>query len=256
MENYNKLWRSFFAVSLIAIAVQQLIVGGIRPVIIPPSPVWLSDCMVCVWIGSILLIAASIAIIIDFGACAIAAYLGLVLLVLFLVFHLPYQLKTNLHVLGAWGDAFKILAYSGGAFVVAASFRKNAESNNLLEKLLPAGRFFFAITMVVFGVMHFMYVPFVAMLIPTWIPGPILWTYVAGTALIAGGAAIILNIKLRLAANLLGIIIFIWLITLHIPRAIADPHSGAGNEWTSVFEALGFSGIAFLIAANAKNSRA
>jgi hypothetical protein len=39
---------------------------------------------------------------------------------------------------------------------------------------------------------------------------------------------------------------------LHIPRGIADPHSGDGNEWTSVFEALSFSGIAFLIE-NEKN---
>jgi hypothetical protein len=43
--------------------------------------------------------------------------------------------------------------------------------------------------------------------------------------------------------------IFLWFIMLHIPRAIADPHSGNGNEWTSVFEALAFSGIAFLMAA-------
>ena len=35
---------------------------------------------------------------------------------------------------------------------------------------------------------------------------------------------------------------------LHIPRAIADPHSGLGNEWTSVCETLAFSGIAFMTA--------
>ncbi|WP_299356191.1 hypothetical protein [Mucilaginibacter sp.] len=77
----------------------------------------------------------------------------------------------------------------------------------------------------------------------------------AGVALIAGAAGIILNIKRQLAANLLGAIIFIWLITLHIPRAIADPVSGNGNEIVSVFEALAFSGIAFLIAANAKTKK-
>jgi hypothetical protein len=34
---------------------------------------------------------------------------------------------------------------------------------------------------------------------------------------------------------------------LHIPRAIADPHSGHGDEWSGVFEALAFSGIAFIL---------
>jgi len=42
--------------------------------------------------------------------------------------------------------------------------------------------------------------------------------------------------------------IFLWFILLHIPRAIADPYIEKGNEITSVFESLGFSGIAFLIA--------
>jgi hypothetical protein len=38
--------------------------------------------------------------------------------------------------------------------------------------------------------------------------------------------------------------IFLWLIVLHIPRAIAEPYVAKGNEITSVFEALAFSGIA------------
>ena len=71
-------------------------------------------------------------------------------------------------------------------------------------------------------------------------------------ALIAAGLGIIVNIKRRLAAILSGAMIFIWFVILHIPRAIADPHSGKGNEWTSVFEALAFSGIAFLIASQSK----
>jgi hypothetical protein len=38
-----------------------------------------------------------------------------------------------------------------------------------------------------------------------------------------------------------------WVLILHIPRAIADPYSGVGGEWTSVFEALAESGIAFIL---------
>jgi hypothetical protein len=46
--------------------------------------------------------------------------------------------------------------------------------------------------------------------------------------------------------------LLIWFAILHIPRAIADPYSGKGNEITSVFQALAFSGIAFVIAVIAK----
>lgn len=118
---------------------------------------------------------------------------------------------------------------------------------NFLEKIIPAGKYFFAVTMLLFGYSHFLYRDFVVTLVPNWIPGHLFWTYFAGAALMAGGLGIILNIKRHLAANLLGIAVFIWFIILHIPRAVADPHSGNGNEITSVFEALSFSGIAFLI---------
>jgi uncharacterized membrane protein YphA (DoxX/SURF4 family) len=50
----------------------------------------------------------------------------------------------------------------------------------------------------------------------------------------------------RLAAALLGAIIFIWVIVLHLPRAVA---AESANEWTSVFQALAMSGIAFILAA-------
>lgn len=97
--------------------------------------------------------------------------------------------------------------------------------------------------------------PFVAMLVPNWIPWHTFWGYLAGIALVAAALGIILNIQLKLAADLLGAIVLIWFITLHIPRAIADPVSGNGNEIVSVFESLAFSGIAFLIAANASTKK-
>jgi uncharacterized membrane protein YphA (DoxX/SURF4 family) len=114
--------------------------------------------------------------------------------------------------------------------------------------MLIIGRIFFSITMIIFGCEHFIYTDFVQTLVPSWIPGHLFWTYLAGAALIAAGLGIMLNIKLQLAATLLGIIIFIWLIVLHIPRGIADPNSGNGNEWTSVFEAVAFSATAFILA--------
>jgi len=49
-----------------------------------------------------------------------------------------------------------------------------------------------------------------------------------------------------LAAALRGSIIFIWVVVVHVPRALADLHSA--NDWTSVFQALAMSGIAFTLA--------
>jgi hypothetical protein len=60
--------------------------------------------------------------------------------------------------------------------------------------------------------------------------------------------AIIFQIKVRLVGILLGIMVFIWFLILHIPRAAIAPVTDQGNELSSVFESLGVSGIAFVIA--------
>jgi hypothetical protein len=49
-------------------------------------------------------------------------------------------------------------------------------------------------------------------------------------------------------ATLLGAMIFIWVIILHIPKAIAASADDAGGEITSAFLALAYCGIAFVIA--------
>lgn len=254
MENYNRLWRFFFAVALIAIAVQQLIVGNIRPVIIPPAyPAWLQQVRLGVtWVLSLLIIAACVLIVFELKAHAASILLGYVLLFFVFVLQLPNQLAHNPSHLGVWTDPLKELSLAGGAFLVAASLPMYYEIPKPLQVLSALGRCFFAITMILFGADHFFYPDFVKMLIPGWLPGNLFWTYFAGLALMLAGAAIMINVKTRLAASLLGLMIFLWFIMLHIPRAIADPNSGDGNEWTSVFEALAFSGIAFLIAGGRK----
>lgn len=251
MEDYNKLWRFFFAISLAAIAGQQLFCADFRPVIMTPWPSWMPGRLAATWICSAVLIAAGIALILEIRARTIAITMGVLFLAAVLIFHIPYQASNNLRFLGAWGNAFKALAYSGGCFVVAGSFpdeQSGFRFINLAAKLIPYGKYFFCTTMVVFGFEHFIYPAFVATLVPDWIPGHPFWTYFGGIALILSGLAIAFNIQAHRAAALLGAMIFLWFIMLHIPRAIVDPYSGNGNEWTSVFEALGFSGVAFLLA--------
>jgi len=251
MEDYNKLWRFFFAISLVAIAGQQLYCADFRPLIMTPWAAWMPGRLIWTWICSAGLIAVAIAIILEIKARSTAIVTGVVFLLFVLVFHIPYQAANNLHFLGAWGDAFKELAYSGGCFIVAGSFPEEQTTSGFINhaaKLIPFGKYFFCTTMIVFGFEHFIYPAFVATLVPNWIPGHLFWAYFGGVALIVAGLAIVLNIQANLAAALLGAMIFLWFILLHIPRAIIDPYSGNGNEWTSVFEVLGFSGIAFLIA--------
>ena len=122
--------------------------------------------------------------------------------------------------------------------------------------LVPVGRFFYSIMLVIFGIEHFLFAEGIKTLVPSWIPGDLFWTYFAAVALTGAGLAIIFRVKVKLVAILTGIMVFIWFLILHIPRAVVAPVTDNGNELSSVFEALGVSGIAFVIAYGYRKSPA
>jgi hypothetical protein len=257
MEILNKSARMSYGIMIAALGVQQVVYKAFRPVIFPPWTSTSQAFTLCVYLLSAILILGGMAIVFDKKAKMVSLILGGIFLLLFLFCQVPYLLLVDPYYksLGEWADSQKELVFAGGAFVVAGSFpigRENIGKENflinLLEKLIPFGSVFFCITMISFGIDHFLYTKGISGLVPVWIPGAMFWTYFAGAALFCSGVTIILRIQLKLSALLLALMIFIWFIVLHIPRAIGDPYGLRGNEVSSVFEALGFSGIAYLIA--------
>ncbi|MCR8561372.1 hypothetical protein KXD93_27210 [Mucilaginibacter sp. BJC16-A38] len=257
MEKLIKAGRIFYGIMIAGLGVQQIFYADFRPVIFPPWGASVPGIAFWAYLFTVVLIAAGICIIIDKWAREVSLILGGLFLLLILLCQAPYELIMDPYKdhLGSWTNALKELVLAGGAFAVAGTYPVSEADDQktpsliwLLEKLIPFGGTFLSITMILFGVAHFLYPTFVAPLVPAWIPSHLFWTYFAGVALIAAGVGIILKIQLKLAALLLGAMIFIWLLVLHIPRTIADPYGDKGNELTSVFEALGFSGIAFIVA--------
>src|SRR5712691_7310808 len=115
-----------------------------------------------------------------------------------------------------------------------------------LDKIMPFGRLFFTIPMVVFAAQHFASAKFVVLLLPSWIPAHLFWVYLVGTALIAAALSIILKRQAQLAATLLGIMLFLFVVLLHIPRVVANPSDRFA--WAVALRDLAFSGGAFAFA--------
>jgi uncharacterized membrane protein len=115
-----------------------------------------------------------------------------------------------------------------------------------MEKSYTLGRIFVAIALVVFGVQHFMYGGFVAGLVPAWMPGRLFWAYFVGVAFFAAAGGILYERLARPAATLLGVMFFLFVLLLHIPRIAV--HSNDGNEWTSGFVALAMCGGSWVLA--------
>src|SRR2546422_10444746 len=116
----------------------------------------------------------------------------------------------------------------------------------IMDKSQTVGRIFVAVSLVVFGVQHFLYGGFVAGLVPAFMPGRLFWAYFVGVAFFAAAAGILYEEMARPAATMLGVMFFLFLVLLHIPRIVTN--SRDGNEWTSGFVALAMCGAAWILA--------
>lgn len=241
MERLATVGRYFYVVAMVAFGVEHLAYQDFVTRVFPGFPSWIPGHSYLACFLGFFLIASGFAIMTGIRARWTALLLGMVVLASFTLLYLPL-LMTRPPDGGLWTRAGKALALSGGSFLLAGSLSE--KSNAQVERLTYLGRYFFAAFLILCGVEHFIYVDFVATLMPSWIPWHIFWTYFAGLALIAGGVGMNVRQTRPLAALLTGIMIFLWVFLVHIPRAAADLRDT--NETTAVFEALAMSGVAIL----------
>lgn len=246
--------RVLYAIGLGSIGLMHFFYLNFPWVVIPDFPAWLPLRLLWIFAMGMALTIAGVCILFNLQGRKIAAWAGVGLLILVVVAHIPNQFTGQYAlVLGAWTNTLKEMALAGGAWIAALtlSSREN-QLSPAFESALPAGRYMFGAMLAIFGLDHFLYPQFVASLIPAWIGAQMFWTYFAGAALIAGGIGIMIPRVARMASLLTGVMIFLWIPILHLPRAIADPYMNVGNEWASVWEATAFSGMAFMLASLSK----
>jgi len=127
------------------------------------------------------------------------------------------------------------------------------------SKLITVGRVVIAIAAIFYSVEHFLHpanVPGVPLekLMPAWIPGHLLISYLTGTILLVAGASILLARKTRMAATYLGTWIVLLVLFIYGPiliAALADPSTAVKVEGINYFfDTLLFAG-AILALANA-----
>jgi uncharacterized membrane protein len=114
-----------------------------------------------------------------------------------------------------------------------------------MNYVLIASRILYALTMIVFGVQHFVYAHFVAKMIPTYIPWHLFWTYFVGVAFIAAAVSIIINKVARPACVMLGTMIFLFVLLIQLPPVINNVHDGSRLD--TAMEELGLSCCAFIL---------
>lgn len=249
MEKLINLGRILFAIPMIAFGIQYVGLGRYAGGL-PPVPPWAPGEALGAYLVGAILIATGLSIAINKKARLSALVIGALFLlcVIFLQF---LHFSSVLHNGVDRTRAFEPLALSGAAFALAALLPIEglgawAASRSNDDKLILLGRLLFGISMIIFGVQHFMYAPFLATLVMAWLPAHAFWIYFTGASMVAAGLAITTTVQARLAGTMLGVMFLLWVVLLHAPRVFAQIHNQ--DELTSLFVALAFSGSSFIFA--------
>ena len=243
--------RSFFALALLGLGAEHFVYGEFVTGRAPGWPDRLPGKLVWVYGSGVLVMLAGLAVLARRWGRPAALGLGVLVFTWAFLRHLPIVVADSL-LAGSWTRAGKALTIVGGAFAMAATLPPLPGATtqgwqrfvNATDAFVRLGQFSVASFLIVAGMQHFVFLEFVATLIPAWIPGdPIWWSRFAGVALIAGGLGLLYTRTAAPTALVMGLMIFSWFWIVHLPRVHTSVSDGI-----ALFEALAVSGIALVVA--------
>ena len=152
-----------------------------------------------------------------------------------------------------WTLLVREMTFGGAGWILAG----NAMRWPGRSKLTTLGRMIIAIAAIFYGVEHFLHpmgrpgVP-LEKLMPEWIPGRLLISYLTGAILLVAGAHILLAKRTRIAATYLGTWIVLLVLFIYGPiliASLADPSTAVKVEGINYFaDTLLFGGSIFALA--------
>jgi uncharacterized membrane protein len=196
--------------------------------------------------SGLLLLATGIMLLTRRAARNSGIIMGVYLALLMFALHLPRVILRVTDV-GSWLGFCENLTLVCGGWLLALAVschepvsRVKLWSNPRVPQLLYAG------ACVLFGVSHFVYAEATAGMVPPWLPYRLGFACLTGAGHLTAGLAMLLGIVPALAATLEASMITSFVLLLHIPGVLFDPHSRLQRTGLSVASAL--AGAAWLIA--------
>jgi uncharacterized membrane protein YphA (DoxX/SURF4 family) len=140
-----------------------------------------------------------------------------------------------------------------GLGLIALLLRADWQTARGIDKLILFGPLFFAAPIAAFGTEHFTLADAVATLIPAWIPWHHFWVYFVGACFIAAALSVVMRVQARLAAILLALTFFLFVVLMDIPGWVQEPRSRFALALA--LRQLSFCGGALALAASLSGER-
>jgi uncharacterized membrane protein YphA (DoxX/SURF4 family) len=138
------------------------------------------------------------------------------------------------------------IVFATGLVVIALSGDRQKARG--LDRLILLGPLFYAAPLAAFGTEHFTLTEDIASIVPAWIPWHEFWAYFVGVCLIAAALSMVTGIQARLAASLLALNFFLFVVLMDLPAWIQNPRDRIALAL--VLRELSFSGGALALAAS------
>lgn len=213
-------------------------------------PPWMPGHSLWAYIVGVALIAACLSLITEIQAPLAALLMGIMLFLFVLMIDVPALVQNPFQRFTISGT-LRDLCLSGGALAFAGAL--GVLGSRFSPLLAAIGRWFFAAPMLYYGVVHFLYphfapgVPFPKMM-PSWLPGPVAWSWATGAVLIVCGFCILAGIRARAAAAWLGIAYVLLVLFIYLPMEAVHPSIAISGELDYVADTLAVGGAALLVA--------
>jgi uncharacterized membrane protein len=169
-------------------------------------------------------------------------------LIWMLLFRLPNLLRAPLFA-ACW-SVFPLAVMLAAAWVLYVWFAADWDREHLSfissNNGLRIARVLYGLSLIFFGVAHFIDVKDTLSLIPNWLPAHVFWAYFTGCAFVAAGVAVLIGLYARLAAALSALQIALFLLLVWIPIVAAG--SKVPFQWSETILNAALLASAWMIA--------
>ena len=189
-----------------------------------PVPKWVPARHVLAYLCALVSLASGIGLLWRRTAAVAARVIFATLMLWLLVLRLPNFFFQTPVVLVAWPLA-ETAVMTAAAWVLYVWFAGDRDRQRLGsfagDRGVRIARALYGLSLIHFGLSHFVYLDATTVLIPHWLPWHVAWAYFTGAAFIAAGLAVTVGVCARLAAALSTLQMGLFGLIVWVPRVLA-----------------------------------
>ena len=172
-----------------------------------------------VYLGALISLTSGIGLLVPRMATIAARLLLATLLFWLLLFRLPNFFHAS--PFEACWSVFPLAVILAAAWVLHVWFASDWDRKHLSfissNNGLRIARVLYGLSLIFFGMAHFLAVQATTPLVPKWLPAHLFWAYFTGCAFVAAGIAVLIGLYARMAAALSALQIALFLLLVWVP---------------------------------------